>query len=123
MNNNKPVAQFSYYTPATSQLNQQKRNSFATKTQPVSLKELVDQRFPRNCPATKMQLDKKLGAIRTKKEEDNSDTFTQLDERIILMAKRWDYTADELTWVLTQSKIKPHDWNLVCTADEKLTYV
>ena len=124
MNNNKPVAQFPCYTPATVQLDQQERNSFATKVQPFSLKELVEQRFPRNCHATKTQPKEKQGAIEVEKSQiRNCDSYDQLKKRIILMAKRWDYTPEELTWALSQSKIKPREWSLVCTADEKLTNV
>ena len=124
MKNNTPVAPVFPYTHSTTQLNKSKRNCPATKAQSLSLKALVDQLFPCNHPDNQPATAKITGRnSANKKQEKRSTPYNQLEMRIIVMAKRWDYTPEDLTWALTQSKIKPREWSLVCTIDEKLTDV
>lgn len=124
MRDNLPVATIFPYTPEPAKLGEPACKPPATKAQPPSLKVLVDQLFPCN------HLDNQSATVRkndhnsiNKKQGEWCISYTLLEKRIIVMAKRWDYSPEELKWALSQSKIKPHAWTLVCTADEILTCV
>ncbi len=124
MKDKTPVAPVFPYTHSTAQLNKSKRNCPATKAQSLSLKALVDRLFPCNHPDNQSATAREAGCnSANKKQEKRCTPYNQLEKRIIVMAKRWDYTPEELKWALSQSKIKPREWSLVCTDDEKPTRI
>ena len=79
----------------------------ATDVQPNSLKALVEQRFTRNQSCNQ-------SATHAKRQ----CNFESLEKRVLMMAKRWCYTPEELLWALKEAKSNPESWSQLCVDDE-----